>query len=193
MNHLRPDELVDAVEDALAPDRRTHLAVCEICRVEVSQLAAILGDTRAIGMPEPSPLFWDRLSHRVRVAIAEEPAATHGFPQWLQWPVLVPFAGLAVLLMMLASAIPVPKVETAIADDQLTRGAMAAVSEDPSADAAEDTWVAVTDLIGPLDIRTVEAAGMFGAPGAAEQAVLDLTSDEQEELIRLLKQELAGS
>ena len=30
MTHLSPDELIDAVETVLSPDRQGHLAACEV-------------------------------------------------------------------------------------------------------------------------------------------------------------------
>lgn len=47
----------------------------------------------------------------------------------------------------------------------------------------------LTDLVGDMDLDTATAAGVL-APGVAEQAVWQLTADEQQELTRLLKAEL---
>ena len=52
-----------------------------------------------------------------------------------------------------------------------------------------DSWVVVADLVGEIDLDTATAAGVV-APGVAEQAVLQLTAEEQQELTRLLKAEL---
>ncbi len=47
----------------------------------------------------------------------------------------------------------------------------------------------VTELVGDIDLDTASAAGVI-EPGVAEQAVLQLTAEEQQELTRLLKAEL---
>src|SRR5687768_14981786 len=104
MNHLTPDELIDAVERSLSPARSAHLAECARCTLEVAQLSTILDDSRAAKVPEPSPLYWDHFSSRVRTAIAAEPIAPR-VARWFQWPVLVPVAGLALLVFTLLSTV----------------------------------------------------------------------------------------
>jgi hypothetical protein len=50
--------------------------------------------------------------------------------------------------------------------------------------------VMLADLVGDIDLDTASAAGVTFMPGDAEQAVLQLTAEEQQELTRLLKAEL---
>ena len=52
-------------------------------------------------------------------------------------------------------------------------------------------WGALAELVGPLDWDTAVEAGLVTAPGAAEAAMLDLSSDERRELSRLVATELA--
>ena len=74
MTHLTPDELLDVIEQSPVADRyREHLDSCEQCRTEAAALSAVLGTTRRVDIPEPSPLFWDQFSRRVHEAIAVEP------------------------------------------------------------------------------------------------------------------------
>ena len=47
----------------------------------------------------------------------------------------------------------------------------------------------LAELVGDIDLETASAAGVI-EPGVAEQAVLQLTAEEQQELTRLLKAEL---
>ena len=75
MSHLTPEEFVDAVDGTLGPlsdDRLRHLKGCVRCRDELTSLGVTLRDTRAADIPEPSPLFWDHLSRRVRERISKE-------------------------------------------------------------------------------------------------------------------------
>ncbi len=188
MTHLTPDELVEAVEDTLAAPGRAHIASCAVCSREASELAAILSATRDLDVPEPSPLFWDHFSHRVREAIATEPADVPRMPRWLQGHVLAPLGALALLVVALASAVsraPVSDgpVETVVSSSQ-------APDEVVVLDAA---WAVVSDLVGPLDFESAQQAGIATTLGSAERVALHLTADEQLELLRLLRQELRRS
>ncbi len=71
MAHLTPARLVDLAEGAEAEHAVPHLAECDACRREVAELRATMADVgRAYDVPEPSPLFWDHLSARVRDGVA---------------------------------------------------------------------------------------------------------------------------
>jgi hypothetical protein len=52
-------------------------------------------------------------------------------------------------------------------------------------------WRALAEVVGPLDWDTAVEAGLVTAPGAADVAMLDLSSDERRELSRLVATELA--
>jgi hypothetical protein len=62
-----------------------------------------------------------------------------------------------------------------------------------SAADADEAWDVIADLVGTLDAETAVEAGIATAPGSADEAVLTLTDAEQQELVRLLQQELKGS
>ncbi len=177
MTHLTLDELIDAVEGLLAPDRQAHLAACEVCQRQLTELSEVLGEARRVAVPEPSPLFWQHFSARVRGAIDLEPGGR--WPAWLRWQVLAPLGALALIVVALATNIR-PRSE---APDHL--------ADDSTLDApfGGDSWAPLTVLVGDLDLETASAAGVI-EPGAAEQAVLELTAEEQQELTRLLKAEL---
>lgn len=181
--HLTSDELVDAVEGTLADHRTTHLAGCEVCTREVASLAAVLREASDLGIPEPSPLFWERLSDRVRTAIAAEPAPGGGVASWLKWPVLAPIGALALVVLALVMTLPAPTMDPV---------QQAARLEETASDVtlSEDGWSLVTEIVGELDWETASAAGLTVAPGDAERAVLELSLQEQQELHRLLTAEL---
>ena len=179
MTHLTADELVDALDGVLEPSRTTHLEACEPCRQQLADLGAVLRDTRQVDVPEPSPLYWQHLSARVRTAIDAEAAPAGGWRHWLRWPVLAPIAALALIVMALAAAVP----------------RHAAVTPDVAVNAAvdqplDDSFAMVADLVGDIDWDTAMLAGLTVGPGAADQAVLELTVAEQQELSRLLRAEL---
>lgn len=189
MRHLTADELLDVVEHPLGESPHgSHLESCEACRAQAAQLTAILRATQHVEVPEPSPLFWEKLSDRVHVAIAAEPSEVQRLPRWLHWPVLVPLGALALVVLALASAV-------APDGDSIDPGMLQAVidttSPSESGFALDDTWALVSDLVGPLDFETAQAAGIATTPGTADEAVLELSAAEREELVRLLRQELA--
>ena len=47
--HLRPEELIDALDDALGASRRAHLAACADCQDEVASLRAMLHEVEGRG------------------------------------------------------------------------------------------------------------------------------------------------
>jgi hypothetical protein len=177
MTHLTSDELIDAMEGVLSAERQIHLATCEECRRQVDDLAAALNEAKQVSVPEPSPLFWNHFSARVNEAIEAETAGA--WPQWLRWQVLLPLGATAMIILGLMMAVPkqdTPEIDVAL--------------DTPAAvEAADDNWVMVTALVGDFDLDTAAEAGVI-EPGVAERAVLALTSEERQELTRLLKAEL---
>jgi hypothetical protein len=188
MNHLTPTEIVDVLDGALPESRRAHLADCPSCRAQVDAFAALVDDAPPLPVPEPSPLFWEHFSARVRDAIAAEPAPASR--RWFAWPVLAPIGALAVLVLALGAAIA--------RDGRLTTTAppvVAIVASDASADddaAVEAVWALASDLATSGDADVDEAA-LLVAPGSAERAAVQLNADERAELIRLLEREVGRS
>jgi hypothetical protein len=187
MRHLTQAELIDALDGTLAADRAAHLTTCEVCSRQRAQLSNLLAETRQIDVPEPSPLFWERLSNRVRVAIHNEPPAV-GRPRWFTWPVLAPLAGLAVLVVALGAAlsrdhplVPAPEASIAAGDAGVEDAALEAV------------WALAANLVVTVDGADAPETDLLIAPGSAERAAAELSSDEQAELVRLLQQELGRS
>jgi hypothetical protein len=192
MTHLTADELIDAMEadadhsnaaDLLPPERRSHLATCEACQRELAGLSAVLGAAQQIEVPEPSPLFWPHFSERVRTAVEHEGLPGTGvMPAWWRWQVLAPVGAFALLLLALMMAVPKPERSA----PDVPPEAAAAVD----APGADERWVMVENLVGDFDWETAREAGLTVKPGAADQAVVHLTAEEQQELTRLLKAEL---
>ena len=108
MTHLTADELIDAMEGVLEAPSQAHLDSCEQCRRELAGLSSVLGEARAVDLPEPAPHFWQHFSRRVRTAIDAEALPSSGWPAWLRWPVLVPLGAVAVLMIAIGLRTPVP-------------------------------------------------------------------------------------
>lgn len=186
MNHLTPDEFVDVAEGTLDPVRQAHLATCDTCRDEAARVRSIFENVRAVDVPEPSPLFWEHFSDRVRAAIDHEPAPTPGWlPRWIRWPVLVPIVALALLVVALSSTIArVPARPTTV------NTSAAATSDDDVAATSAEEWAIVTELVGPVTIERAHEAGIALNPGDADRMAQELSSEEQRELVRLIKEEM---
>ena len=179
MTHLTPDELLDAMEGLLAVERQPHLEICDQCRRELAALSSTLSETQRVNVPEPSPLFWQHFSERIRRSIDAEPVPAGGWAGWLRWRVLAPLGVLALIVLALVFAMPVREDGP---PDSAVAGGEAALSD--------DSWVLVADMVGDVDWDTALAAGVVPRPGAVEQALLELTPQEQQELTRLLQAEL---
>jgi len=175
MTHLTPDELIDAMEGLLAADRQGHLATCEKCQAQLAGLSLTLSEVQQTSIPEPSSLFWHHFSERVGAAIGQDAASGTNWPSWLGWQILVPLGAVALVILGLMVTVPKPEVRDA--------------SVAPLAPQALDNWAMVTELVGDIDLDVASAAGVI-EPGVAEEAVLQLTAEEQQELTRLLKAEL---
>src|SRR5687768_13617255 len=135
MTHLTSDEFVDALDKALEPSRQTHLDACAPCQLQLTELAGVLSEAQRVAVPEPSPLYWEHLSARVRTAIDAEPGPAGSWRALLKWPVLAPIAALAMLLVALAVAIP---------RQQQAVPSVAVVEAAPDA-SDDDSWVVITD------------------------------------------------
>jgi hypothetical protein len=188
MTHLSTDEVVDAVEQTLAVERQAHLAHCGHCAEQVARLRSVLTDVHRVEIPEPSPLFWERLSDNVRRAIASEPAPPRRRARWFEWPVLVPLGALAVLVLALVSAVP----QGPAGLDQIRLALSAggdALDADAPVDSPEAEWEMMAALVGDVDFDSDDHT-LAATPGAAEKVVMQLTSAERQELIRLVREEL---
>ena len=198
MSHLSPSELVDLVEGELPAARTAHANGCEACRAQ----AAVVRDALRLAaaapdVPEPSPLFWDHLSARVRDGIAAAPPrATFGFG----WRGFQPIAAVLALAVVIFSVTLV----TRDSRRAVTRGAVvmapglvpgeAGQNPDPTLDANHaEAWAVLTAAAADLELDEAHAAGMAVQPAAVDRAVQGLNAAELTELGRLLQSELKRS
>jgi hypothetical protein len=197
MTHLRPAEFVELVEGSLAADRAAHAERCARCRDEAERLRAVLAEVGALEVPEPSALFWERFSARVRADVAAERARPLlGLPAWR--PMFAALVGAAVVVAAVVAGWRAwigPETSPA----PVVRSDTPAPASPAAADAAApDTmgvpeWDALTSLVA--DLRWEDVAGATALamrPGTAERAVAMLDDGERAELVRLLEVEVAG-
>src|SRR5262245_1608186 len=117
MQHLSGDALVDLVEGLVSEADVPHLASCDRCRDQLAGLRAmrtLAAEKEVVDVPEPSPLFWDHFSARVREAVASEPPPPDGW--WRRvwsWPgVMAPESAVAAVVVVLAVVFRPPSPST---------------------------------------------------------------------------------
>jgi hypothetical protein len=192
--HLNADQLVDLAEGAQPEATAPHLAECETCRAQLQELRAMMSAASEVAVPEPSPLFWDHLSMRVRDAVAMESAPRRSWFDVAAWKrLLMPLsvvmaAGLVIALVVNSRATaPAPISTPSVA----VAGAATELLNDLAAD-DDASLTLVASLTDEVDLDTAREAGL--APrGSAEHAVTHMSDGELRELGRLLKEELARS
>ena len=185
MAHLTSEEFVDLAEGVREAASVPHLAECDRCRRELADVRGMMAAAGATDVPEPSPLFWDHLSARVREAVAAEPprSATLFGSWWFRAA-----AGLAVSAMIAAV------VASSVGRRTPERQAPAVVQEHPDS----------TPLLGQSDDPSLDLVADFSrtldwddlreqlvGSGKIDASVGELDGAERRELGRLLKEELA--
>jgi hypothetical protein len=169
------------------------VAGCARCGQELAELRAVLTEvTRAGDVPEPSPLFWDHLSWRVREAIARErrPAAMRWFAigtwRWTSLAALAAVVLAATLSPMLWHSSPgttVPAVTTASVEPR-TLDDLFTLADDPSLSLLGDLALDVDWSAGDADVVPMA--------NVSETVVSGMSDAERAELGRLLREELGN-
>ena len=186
--HLREEEFVDLVEGGRAiPQAEAHLQSCAACRERLAGLRSTLASVEAVDVPEPSPLFWDHFSRRVRDAVAAEAVGRPG-RGWLPW--LFPLAAAAAVLLFVVAPGVRRAARTPATSIAVAPAAPAVPVRDTLGEVTDPSLTFVADLTDGAGWETAHEAGL--APrGSAEHAVTHLSEPELRELQRLLQTELA--
>ena len=203
MKHLSPEELLDLADGTRAETSVHHLAQCAACRQQLEGLRATMALAMTADVPEPSPLFWDHLSERVRASVAAEDMRPRpsmfflGFRRW-SWQSMAAagaaVAGVVVVALAITMRTAPGTGERAGAGQQPSSVTSAASPKDPADASTSDASLALlTDLAGELDWDSVADAGMTMGVGAADGAVHELNDGERAELQRLLREAMAGA
>lgn len=194
--HLSGDELIDLAEGARALDTAPHLDACESCRDELAGLRAAMSAATEVSVPEPSPLFWDHLSARVRAAVSQE-----GWPDresrgslgslgslsgsWTR--LMFPIAAGALVAVLIALLITVSGVAPSSPAGTSSALSPATFGAEPLSD--DPPLGLVADLTADMDWDTARDAGLT-SEGSADHAVTHLSEGELRQLHRLLQKEL---
>jgi hypothetical protein len=203
MAHLTPARLVDLAEGTEPESAVPHLGECDACRRSLAELRATMtvvvgpGGRGDDAVPEPSPLFWDHLSARVRDRVAESaPGGTGWVESWLRprvaLPILATVAGV-VIVAVVASRGPI--VQTPIPSTPLPIGESAQLPSLPPLEplgTADDPSLGLMADYGTAlswdDMR--EEMALPGRAGSTDEAVITLSAEERQELQRLLEEEM---
>jgi hypothetical protein len=193
MKHLSESELLDAIEGHLPPERVGHVGDCVRCREQVTRFGAILSRAADVDVPEPSPLFWDHLSSRVRQGIQDE-AHVHarGWPSLRRWPIVLAGAG-AIAVLLIAISVTGPTHPSSMPESVSTKsdsGVDSRVAEAPDDIEVDEAWALVRAVADETRWDDVNDAGISARPGSAERALLALSDAERKELAALLEEEL---
>ena len=203
MSHLTPADVVDAVDGVLTGSRAAHLESCARCRAEAAAAHAAIVATRRADVPEPSPLYWQHLSARIREQVANERIAPASWtdawsPLWSAFPGvrgLVPVASaLALVIAVVGGAglltrharLAAPTSSVAMAGT--TAAATSTETLQPSDE--NEVWQVLSSAASDMPIEDAHAAGMVVQAGAIDRAVQGMTPDELNELGRLLLSEM---
>ncbi len=202
--HLSDDTLLDLAETGAS---HPHLATCERCRRALEDTREALTLARADAMPEPSPLFWERFSARVRTDVRADAGLRPPRLAWLRAPAWRPIAALAFVVLVavvagvgwqlrhgreaLAPALATVAVRTADApaNGHPTDGQPIA---DLVAPPADPSWTVIEQVTAHLGAGSAEEAGLVLQADASEHALLQLSPVEQQELVRLLQADPDG-
>jgi len=188
VKHLAPATFIDLLDGTIAESAVPHLAVCARCSDQLSALRATWQAAADADVPEPSPLFWDHFSARVREAVAAEPVRPSGWREYLRQPWRVAgLAGAAALIVVAVAQFPSYR---ASGDRPVHPSTAAIASADPVERLPEDDMLGfVADLAGNLEWDDASDIGL-AVRGVDERAVVDMTDVERSELHRLLTEAL---
>jgi hypothetical protein len=200
MRHLAPNELIDLAEGTRAESSAPHVTQCATCRDQLAELRATLRLAVGADVPEPSPLFWDHLSARVRTAIVEEAPRPRVLPfglERLSWRFVAAAGAVAAAIVVTALSIVMrsspARTETASIAPAASGVVSTPLAQAPALRQDDPSLELLGDLAGQLDWDAAADAGMMVASGAADGAVLELTDAERVELRRLLREAMAGA
>jgi hypothetical protein len=187
LNHLTPDELIDALDGTVAASAAAHLSACDRCQRELSQLTAAWLEVRQVPTPEPSPLFWDHLSARVRTAVDHDQSPAREWTRsWLRWSVWAPVTALVFIAFLLG--VVISRAPNTVGVEQPATAA-AEQPVDDLANVGEREWAVVSAILVLEDLEVAQNAGLLVRPGDVEWAAQQLSESEQETLIKLIKAE----
>lgn len=187
--HLQPSDFVDAVDGQLSAAGRRHLQSCSHCRDGLRDVQQIISDIGGPTAQEPSPLFWEHFSARVRSATRE---LQPGRASWWRsgWQPVAAMACVVVAVLLAQT------VHRAPFGTERSRDIGAAVSSGPLQDvtaATDDTSLTfVASIAAAVSAEELQQAAQ-PSTDAMDAMVEQLTQEQRIELVRLLNSRMKGS
>jgi hypothetical protein len=188
--HLSAAELLDLAEGTADEQSCPHLASCSGCRTQLQEARAALSVVLNVQVPEPSPLFWDRLSARVHDAVAAERSSRRASPlRWVPWRLVAPIGAAAAVVVVAMNVLPRAPQNPPMSAAHAPIDANSGTPDTPIADDASLSFVA--DLASDLDWEGAAQAGLTAGSGAVDGVLPTLSEREAAELERILTDALA--
>ena len=192
MAHLTPEQILDISDGTRPAAEFPHLSSCTACAARAEEIARTIALAAEVDVPEPSPLFWDHLSDRIRHRVAQAAA-----PEASWWPIFASpwravLASAAAVVLVLAVGMAVrrpvsaPETPTAVVPEPAIVESLIAIDDDPA-------LALLADLSTELDWDAASEAGLVPAQGTVDNVLVALTGDERNELQRILEEALAAA
>jgi hypothetical protein len=176
--HLSAEDFSAAAGGTLSEEGRAHLERCAACHAAVFELSALVAELKSDAPPEPSSLFWDHFSHRVREATRSETAPVQR--SWaFGWPRVSvgAFAALTLAVLVWSSS----RDRTADSPPSMATPGGSTVD-------SEVAWQAMSEIAAAMTIEDVQRAT---AAAVERSGVLtELSADERRAFVELLKREI---
>jgi hypothetical protein len=205
MSHLRESEFVDLLDGVLPATRVGHVEECSECAEKLDALRGTLGRVSDVDVPEPSPLFWEHFSARVRDGVQDvTPGNVAPWSGWLHHAGVKWAVAAALVVLVAVAGARIARIDvTRHPDTAIAERATASRASDPSPAATIDPFDALDGTAADDDVawgvvRAVAdevpwdeqvTASLQARPGTVERAVLSLKGEARAELIRLLEAE----
>lgn len=197
MSHLTSAQLIDLAENSVAGLSETalmHVQSCAACQRQLDELRATMAAVSEVPVPEPSPLYWEHFSARVRDAVANERVGNRtGLDRW-SWLRAKTLWVAAASVAVLAVAVTL-RVDREPASTSSVGGVAVSVIDlaEPLDPGDDPSLSLVGDLAADLDWDAASEAGFTTHVGVDNDAVNQLSEGERRELHQLLKWELGRS
>jgi hypothetical protein len=193
MRHLSVDEMLDLAEGTRLMAAFPHLATCDWCRRQLADIQSAIAAAAGVDVPEPSPLFWDALSARVREAVTEAQRQRAGRLVAARGWRTAGFTAIAAAALIAAVAVPLKQrrtTEAGAAVRQPTTGGAAWSDGSSTANGntpGEDPSLALLgDLAESLGPDTNITTALTFRTATLDGVLVELSEDERGELQRLL-------
>ena len=145
--------------------------------------------SKALEVPEPSPLFWDHFPGRVRAAVQTAPADMRA-GWWRRRAVVLALSVTAVAALASWAVVRDGSNVAGVTGPPSPAGNVALYETQPLESDAE--WAVVSSVAASAGVDALRDAGFGVTPGGADAAIEDLTQAERRELMALLEAEMKG-